>query len=223
MTYKQSLNILNFQLGRFDGDGEFDIPKIEPFGSGEMLDVPAFVGFGEKCDSPNEYGCHFFLDDYRFQRVWNSPIRYIEILRRYKYVLSPDFSMFTDYPKALSLYNHYRKHWCARFWQENGIDVIPVVNWIYEDSYSWCFDGEPHESIVAVSTTGINNNKAMIEMFANGYEAMEKALNPKQVLWFGKYVFDKPKPNVTFAITTFEDRITMLRQKHGKEKRNGTR
>ena len=114
MTYKESLNIQNFQLGLFEGDGAFDMPIILPFeGTYEACD---FLGFGEKPSEQNKYWCHFFLDDYRFQRVWNQPTRYIEMLRQFKYVLAPDFSMFVDYPKALAMYNCFRKHWCARYW-----------------------------------------------------------------------------------------------------------
>ena len=218
MTYIQSLNIQNFQLGKFEGDGNFDIPKILPLYN--VQDCKKWYGLREvpKTYDTHNCGLHFFLDDYRFQCVWNNPINYLDILHRYRYVLAPDFSMFVDYPKALCMYNHYRKHWCARYWQENGIDVIPVINWMYDDSFEWCFDGEPCNAIVAVSSKGVCNSKAMIDMFRTGYAEMERKLQPTKVLWFGKYCLEEPRGNVMMIKTTFDDRIAMLRREHSKQK-----
>lgn len=77
----------------------------------------------------NNCGVHFFLDDYQFQRLWNTPDRYIESLQKFSCVLSPDFSLYTDYPTALQIYNHYRKHWIGAYLQLYGIEVIPTICW----------------------------------------------------------------------------------------------
>ena len=37
---------------------------------------------------------HFFLYDYKFERVWKDPDHDIEKLKRYRAALSPDFSMY---------------------------------------------------------------------------------------------------------------------------------
>ena len=201
----------------FEAYGELEFPAILPTKDVERVD---FIGFGERRKNLENYGCHFFIDDYRFQRVWNTPEKYLDELKQYKYVLAPDFSLYVDYPKALCVFNNYRKHWCARYWQEHGMTVIPVVNWIYEDSYTWCFDGDPINSVVAVSSKGVNNAKDMIKMFREGYAQMEKCLNPSKVLWFGKYCLEEPRENIVFCKTTFEDRIMKLRKYHN---RNVTR
>ena len=213
-TYKQCLNVQNFQLAHYMGVGRWNIPPI--YNQVTDYEPCTFLDFGAKIPEDGVYGCHFFLDDHLFQRVWNNPTMQLNKLRRYKYVLAPDFSLFIDYPKALSLYNHYRKHWCARFWQDNGINVIPVARWMYRDSWEWCFDGEPRGGIVAVSSKGINNDASMIEMFRAGYDAMEKVLHPKQVLWFGKYCLTEMRDNITLCKTGFEDRIAMLRANHAR-------
>lgn len=215
MTYKQSLNILNFQLGNFERNGCYDFPVIQKTASIELPN--GFVGFGERTKDYSTQGCHFFLDDYRIQRVWNNPLKYVETLRKFAFVLSPDFSLYVDYPKALSIYNKYRKNWCARFWQENGIQVIPTIRWMYEDSYDWCFDGDPVHSVVAVSSLGICNDPKMIDMFLNGYNRMIEVLKPTQILWFGKFLLDKQPDNVVLCKTSMEERIIMLRNNYSKK------
>ena len=128
---------------------------------------------------------HFFLDDCQFNRCWNNPDRYVEILKRFKCVLSPDFSLFTDFPKALQIYNHYRKHWLGAYWQMHGIEVIPTLCWSDEESFAWCFDGEPVGGTVAVSSVGTQNKKQSKQLFINGYNEMIKRLQPQTVIFYG--------------------------------------
>ena len=88
---------------------------IEP----TQFDNAEFIGFNYAKNAKNAYGkaVHFFLDDYQFNRVWTNPDRYIPMLQKFKYVLTPDFSLYTDFPKPLRIYNHYRKHWLGAYWQ----------------------------------------------------------------------------------------------------------
>ena len=104
------------------GEGEYDIPIIEP----TTITETDFIGFNEVMSSKkSDCGVHFFLDDYQFQRLWNTPDKYIAMLKRFNCVLSPDFSLYADYPKALQIYNHYRKHWIGAYLQLN--DMLPKV------------------------------------------------------------------------------------------------
>lgn len=135
--------------------------------------------------------------------------------------------MFVDWPNALCLYNHFRKHWCARFWQDHGIHVIPTINWMFEDSWEWCFDGEPENAIVAVSSKGIIRDRAMVDMFQRGYEEMERRLHPMQVLWFGKYCLDEPRDNVVMCRVENDERLERVHaewlKKQQEDKSDGER
>ena len=214
MTFKQMRNVENFNVASFPGEGDFDFPIIAP-----VHDVPKvqqIIGFNEAltCRRPKERAVHFFLDDYQFQRVWKQPTKYVELLKRFEYVFAPDFSLYVDYPIVLQLYSKYRKHWCTAYWQANGIVVVPVINWVFDSSYDWCFDGEPKQSIVAVSSIGIANSERMIRMFRNGYEEMLKRLDPMKVMYFGKNVIgDLLDDRVEFCKTTSHERIRYM---HGR-------
>lgn len=131
-------------------------------------------------------GVHFYLDDYQFQRVWNTPEKYVPILQEFGAVCAPDFSLYVDMPVALQIYNHYRKQWLSAFWQLQGIKVIPTICWSKPESFEWCFDGVPTNSIISISSVGTQKKKETIKLFAEGCREAIKQLEPVQILWYGK-------------------------------------
>ena len=191
--YRTQRNYENAQRMLFDGAGQYGTPVIEP----TQFDNAEFIGFNyaRSAKNPEDKAVHFFLDDYQFNRVWTDPDRYIPMLQRFKYVLTPDFSLYTDFPKALQIYNHYRKHWLGAYWQLHGINVIPTIGWSNRDSFEWCFDGEPTQGVVAVSSVGTQVKKEAREKFIEGYMEMVKRLQPTQIIFYGN-VPDECKGNI---------------------------
>ena len=186
----------NLDIVTYEGVGKYNIPEINPVHECEAVDWLGFPYVLQDRRVPwkkEQTGVHFFVNDYRFERCWNDPTRYGEILLRYKCVLSPDFSLFTSFPKAIQIYNHYKKHWLARFWQEDmGLTVIPTITWGDESTYDFCFDGEPKHSVVAVSNVGCVKYKGVHELFLQGYNEMLKRLDPELILVYSKSVHDYP-------------------------------
>jgi hypothetical protein len=127
---------------------------------------------------------HFFLDDYRFERVWNTPAKYIDVLKKYHGCLTPDYSLYTDFPLAMQIWNTYRNRYLGRYCQELGIKVIPTISWSTKESYDFCFCGVPTGSVVAISTIGVRVKDK--ELFFAGYQMMREILKPKQVLIYGR-------------------------------------
>lgn len=175
----------NLSRRLFVGVGEYDIPTLKPETFEEECE---FVGFNYargKVSNPEEKAVHFFLDDYQFSVLWSNIDRYVDKLSRFRYVLTPDFSMYTDFPKAIQIYNHYRKHWCGAYLQEYGCKVIPTISWSTPDSYEWCFDGEPEGGTVAVSSVGCMNGIGKKHLFLSGYNAMVERLHPESIIFYG--------------------------------------
>ena len=177
----------------FEGEGKYDIPIILPVTeigvtgwelfenarhAKPQQNVPANMDYRQ------ELGVHFFQDDHKFEIVWSQPRKHLGKLRMYGCVLSPDFSMFVDFPMAVQIMQAYKRHWVARFWQEQGLTVIPTICWSTPESYEWCFDGEPHNSIVAVADIGCTRNPEARELFRKGYDEMISRLSPSKVLFF---------------------------------------
>ena len=183
MSYRQQRNYENLIKAIYPGDGRFDIPFIEPVEC--SVDNWISFNFAKTCEDPEIHGVHFFIDDYQFNRVWAQPDAYLDRLRRFQAVCSPDFSTYTDFPRAVQIYNHYRKHWLGAYWQEHGITVIPTISWSDYSSFDWCFDGEPVGGMVAVSSVGTQNNPVTQELFITGYREMMDRLEPSTVIMYG--------------------------------------
>ncbi len=174
----------NLGLGAFECVGAFDIPKLAPVHMNERID---WIGFNRAAADRRRdaHGVHFFIDDYIFERTWHDPRRYALLLSEFKAVMTPDFSLFTDYPKAVQIYNHYRKHLLGAYWQSMGITVIPSICWSNRESFEWCFDGEPSGGCVAVSSVGTQKSPAARELFMDGYKEMLQRLKPEKIIFFG--------------------------------------
>jgi len=127
---------------------------------------------------------HFFLDDYRFEATWSRPDKALQYLSDFKTLLTPDFSLYIDWPAAIQIWNVYRSRWCGAYWAQLGFQVIPAVSWADRKSYDFCFAGIERRSIVAVSSVGVQPSEQ--GRFAHGYREMVERLAPSRVLCYGK-------------------------------------
>lgn len=169
------------------------------------LDVTEWIGFNQILSDKNPAGkgVHFFVDDYQFERVWNAPDKYIDRLREYEAVLSPDFSPYGDMPLITQLFNHYRKHWCAAYWQENGVNVIPTVRSSTDKRFLKYFtDGEPKNSIICYSTMWANTDAETAKIARAEYEAIIERLKPSKIIVYGK-ILPYMDENICERIPTF--------------------
>ena len=176
-------NCENLDKAVYEGVGCYNIPEIAPV----LLDKCDFIGFNKakRCPNQGDLGVHLFLDDYQFFRVWTGVELYMPMLERFQCVCTPDFSLFTDFPLAVQIYNHYRKHWLGRYWQEHGLTVIPSISWSDEKSLDWCFDGEPVGGAVAISSVGTQMDNESRYLFNLGYTEMMARLKPSTIFFHG--------------------------------------
>lgn len=167
-------------------DNSLGIPVLERFSGRVPGDLVAYGARRDRIEEPGTKGLHFFLDDYRFERVWNFPMRGLEAVRGYGCVLSPDFSVYRDWPRALQVWNVYRSRWLGAWWQRNGVDVVPTVSWGGAETWDFCFLGVPRGCVVAVSTVGVMRSLDAREGFVAGFEEMVRRLAPELVICYGQ-------------------------------------
>ena len=162
--------------------GKYDMPTLEPcdFAPSELL---AF-NFAKSANNFNA-GIHFFIDDYQFERLWNKPLEYIELLKKFECVLTPDFSLYGDMALPMQQYNEYRRRALGNIWQRNGIKVIPTLSWTNEDSFGFCFDGLPQGATVATSSVGVHGNVQAEQIWRQGMQKALEVVKPKTLLLYG--------------------------------------
>lgn len=181
-----NIDSLNTRM-MFDSYNEYGIPNMLPTNSIPKDLIMYGTEVRRSYAQTRGKTVHFFLDDYKFEPLWNKPNKTLPPIMNIGSALSPDFSLYLDYPKALQIFNVYRSRWLGRFWQEQGIDVIPTVSWADESTFDFCFAGVPKYSTVAVSTIGVRSNQAR-EVFSKGFEAMCIRLEPKDLVIYGEYI-----------------------------------
>jgi len=152
---------------------------------------------------------HFFVDDYRFERVWNMPRRYLKLLMEFEGVIGVDFSMYVDMPRAQQIWNCYRNRAMDYWLRKNGVNVIPAVSWSDRESLSWCFDGLPRHSTLSVSTNGCLKNTETKYLFWRGYQRMLEELRPTRIIVVGQAFPGMENDPVVF----FESYSQMMRKR----------
>lgn len=175
--------------------GKYDIPKI--YSVEYMPDD--LLGFNYVTNTTDKsIGIHFFLDDYQIERVWNRPEFYINKLKDFDSVLTPDFSLYSDMPKSMMIWNTYRSRLIGQLMQKAGIIVIPTVSWADEKTFDFCFDGLPQESTLAISTIGVKQNQSKYKVWQSGVDEMIKRCRPKKLMIYGgKVDYQFPKNIIT--------------------------
>ena len=144
------------------------------------------IGFNyAKSSKQHNVGIHFYLDDYQFERIWNKPEDYIDILKQYECIFSPDFSLYLDMPMPMKIWNIYRSRQIGQFYQSQGIKVIPTISWAEKETFEFAFKGIPKGSIVSISTIGVKQNKDALKIWQDGMDAMIEEIEPNTILVYG--------------------------------------
>ena len=171
-------------VNRFDCNGR-GYPELEPCDAKPTGAVP----FNYALTTPETKRAgrmlHFFKDDYQFERVWNDPAKYVEHMRGYECVLTPDFSLYMDMPAPMQAWNRYRSLALGLYWQRCGLPVVPTLSWAAPDTYGFCFEGIPKHATVATSTVGIAADEAAKAVFFDGMGEAMRRLEPARVLVYG--------------------------------------
>lgn len=162
----------------------------------------------------------FYLDDYKFdgpKGIWQNYKHALEVLRHFAGAITPDFSTYQDFPEPIKIYNTFRMRAFGYWLSMNNIKVINNVRWGTRETWKYCWDGIPINSIVAIGTVGGNPSRRIDRTrFNEGFEEMLRVLKPHTIVVYGSAnypVFEKAKSQgiriISFAsrtATAFERR-----------------
>ncbi len=173
-----------FMRNSFEVTGKWGIPLVRK--QEFNLSNISLIACSDTRANDNEInkrnGVHFFVDDYRFDGIYDNPERSLKKLSQYAFLLTPDFSTYAEMDLWRQLESVAKNRWCGAYWQSKGLIVIPTISWSTSRSYEFCFDGVEKGSIVAIGMIGCKGNRLG---FMRGYNAMLEKINPSVVICLG--------------------------------------
>lgn len=213
--FNSNYDVFNsFLVAGADYDGYIELPKIST--SSALPDkVVSFSKAMSGAWSDFECWVMFYEYDVKFERLWNNPKRYLKRLKKFRGVISPDFSVYRNMPLVMQEWNTYRGRALAVWLQKNGIEVIPNVRFGDERSYSFCFDGIEENKTVAIGTHGCIKRKEDKLFFKAGLARLVQRLSPKDIIVYGSApdsIF-KPYKDMGINITAFESEFSKSRKR----------
>ena len=173
-----------FMRNEFATVGRWDIPLIHKQ-SLDTSDIKLVACSDTRANDRPENtkkGVHFFVDDYRFNGIYDHPERTISRYSQYAFLLSPDYSTYSDMSMWRQLENVAKNRWVGAYWQSKGLTVIPTVSWGLTQSFDFCFDGIEKNATVAVGMIGCKRSKLN---FMRSYNTMLEKIEPSKIICFG--------------------------------------
>lgn len=171
-----------FLVEKADYEGVEEIPRIKT-----SAEIPSKVIVFSKALKTSNYDqwVVFYEKDEKFVRLWNTPRRYLEILKRFNGIITPDFSLYRNMPLVMQKWSTYQGKAIGVWLQNEGVEVIPNVRFADERSYQFCFDGIEKNSTVAIGTHGCMKNSIDRAFFEKGLAEMVKRLQPHTIIVYG--------------------------------------
>lgn len=180
-------------------DGKFEIPRIDP--PSEIKIPQGLVPFSLRDRSENyqDFVC-FYENDVNFREILTNTEEYVEELRQFPGIISPDCSLYIDAPLCVQIADIYLNRAVGYYLQSQGLYVVPNVRWGDERTYTEqylgervAFQGVARHSIVSIGTYGQIKKAESKRYFREGLVAMLDTLEPEVVLVYG------PMPDIIFG------------------------
>ncbi len=203
----------SFLVEKADYDGYFEFPKIRT--SSQLPD--RVITFSKAMARTwNDFDCWimFYEHDVKFERLWHNPKQYLAKLKKFKGIISPDFSLYRNMPLCMQMWNTYRGRAIAVWLQNNGVEIIPNVRFNDERTYEFCFDGIEKFKTVAVGTHGCIKNRIDKDYFKDGLAEMVRRLSPRTIIVYGAAPDDifKKYRDASINIMPFESEFSKSRK-----------
>lgn len=172
-----------FLVENAEFDGLYEIPVIRT----SNLLPEKLITFSKAMKS-EDYDCWvcFYEHDEVINRFWNNPKNYLSKLKKFKGVISPDYSLYYDMPFAQQIESTYKGKALGFWLQDNGIEVIPNVRWGDYRSYELACMGVERGKTIAVGTHGCIKIVDDKNRFIDGFDYIVEKLEPRTVIVYGR-------------------------------------
>lgn len=172
-------------------DGKFEIPHINA--PNKIIIPSGMVPFSirERSQDKKDFIC-FYENDVNFREILTNTEDYVDELKQYPGIITPDCSLYLDAPLCVQIADIYLNRAVGYYLQSQGIYVIPNIRWGDERTYTSDFLGEKvafqgvdKHSIVSIGTYGQIKSSESKRIFREGLEAMLEEIEPEVVLVYG--------------------------------------
>ncbi len=109
----------------YPSDNDYGIPLLDITRQADAIDLPISI-WGAKARGTKAGTVAFYTEDYRFGALWEKPHKLLQT--ECVNAVEPNFSVYKDYPRAITLYRTYQKRWLARYWQSQGVRIFVDLN-----------------------------------------------------------------------------------------------
>lgn len=165
--------------------GKYQFPEVAPIHV-QNISVLPYDKIRRKQNEKSSLWVHHYVFDTRFQAMLKSPDdRYLH-LQKYAGVIGLDNSLYRDMPLGEQIHSVYLNRLFDFRWQQLGMQVIPNVVWGDYRSFSFCFDGLPKNSTIAVSSQGMMRGRENHFYFLEGFATTLERLQPENIIFYGK-------------------------------------
>lgn len=137
------------------------LPVVKPVFVVPPAEMKAFYRINRcKEDERKRFFAHFYVDDKKFERIWNRPFAYIEKFRGIGGVISTDYSILTNMVESQRQWNDFRNKLLAAFYQSRNVTVIASPSWSDDlQNIERYMEGWPRNSVIAVNSTGVCHDR----------------------------------------------------------------
>ena len=203
-------------------DGLLEIPIIAPPSIKQPPKVA--IPFSERMRS-NGHSELLVFDEYEseFRELIDDPDMFLDELRQYPAVFSPDLSLYRNAPLSAQIANVYDSRLTGSYLQRNGVNVVPFIRWGDERSFTTMELPEPFAllgacegSVIGIGPYGCIRSHADQDIFRAGLIATIEHIRPRMIFSYG------PHPDRIFGgletITEFvfyEDWTSRMRGHNG--------
>lgn len=151
---------------------------------------------------------HFFAHDYKFATACDKRLEATTYkLSKFDCVFSPDYSLFVDVPSHINKHSVYLSRFAGAHWQNCGFSVIPTASWGNADSFEYCFEGLPTNSVIGVCGVGVRWSRSAYLLWQYAMRTLEERLLPSLVIVYGVGLeiqgFHTPVLNIGDQISKF--------------------
>ncbi len=172
-----------FMVQNANFDGKDEIPCVNTTDKFPKRLVP----FSKAISETNHTGfVVFYENDEKIERLWNTPQKYLPILKRFDGVVTPDYSLYCDMPYAMQVWNTYRGKAVGAWLNDNDIPVIPNIRWGDERSLDLACMGVEKGKTIAISSHGCIKSMEYKQLFTRGFDYVVQKLAPKRIIVYGR-------------------------------------